>query len=239
MPVKIDQQVVRAAQDERERERFIQSQQRFILRVASRTAHRFVTTSDDEWSAALYAFSKAIDTYQTEKGSFFAYAETAMRRSLIDTFRSQNRFSQEIAVSPDAFDGAQEGEEPTGVQYVVIRNSVRAADTSLKEEIEAMAAACQPFGFGFSDLMRASPRQVKTRRACAEAVRFLLSDPERLERLTATRQLPMQTMCQQAGLSEKLLDRYRKYIIAAVVVLSGDYPMLSEYFKFIEKEAAI
>lgn len=239
MHPEIDSLAVRAATDERAREQIIQSQERVILKIASRVTHRFVTKSDDEWSVALYAFSRAIDTYRADSGPFLVYAEAVIRRSLIDEFRKRERRSSEIAVSPHAFDGTGEEAEASAVQYAVVRNSIRAADASLKDEISALAAACEMFGFGFADLVQVSPRQDKTRNACARAVRFLLCDPVRLEQLFRTHQLPMQALIQQAGLSKKLLDRYRKYIITAVVVLTGDYPELAGYFTFIGKEAVL
>lgn len=235
----IDKLAVRAATDERARERIIQTQERTILKITSRVTHRFVTKSDDEWSVALYAFSKAIDTYNADTGPFLTYAETVIRRSLIDEFRKQTRRSREIAVPPNTFDGAGEELEFSSVQYAVVRNSIRAADSSLRDEITALAGACESFGFVFSDLIQVSPRQEKTRSACARAVRFLLCDPERLERLFETHQLPMQALIQQAFLSKKLLDRHRKYIITATIVLTGDYPALAEYFTFIGNEGVI
>jgi len=239
MHTEVDALAVRAAADERAREQLIQSQQSAILKIASRVAHRFVTTSDDEWSVALYAFSRAIDAYEMEKGPFLAYAETVIRRSLIDSYRKDSRRSREVAVSPQAFDGAEDETNRTGVAYVVVQNSIRAADASLKEEIAAVAVECRAFGFGFSDLLHASPRQEKTRLACAGAIQFLLRDPQRLEQLFVTRRLPMQALISKTGISKKLLDRYRKYVIAAVIILSGDYPALSSYFTSIGKEPAL
>jgi RNA polymerase sigma factor len=233
MHSEIDRLAIRAATDERAREQFIQSQERVILKIASRAAHRFVTKSDDEWSVALYAFSRAVDTFRADKGPFLAYADAVIRRSLIDEFRKQTRHSQEIAVPPHAFDGSGDEAETTDVQYAVVRNSIRAADAGLKDEIAALATACKAFGFGFSDLMKVSPRQDKTRNACACAVRFLLSGPDRIDRLYRTHQLPTQALADEAGVSKKILDRYRKYIITATIVLTGDYPELKEYFTFI------
>lgn len=235
----IDELAIRAATDEQARERIIQDHERVILKIASRVTHRFVTKSDDEWSVALCAFSKAIDTYRADAGSFPAYAETVIRHSLIDEFRRQTRRLQEFAVPPQAFDDAAEETISPDVHYAVVRGSLLAADSTLKDEIITLTAACEAFGFKFIDLTRSSPRQDKTRSACARAVRFLLRDSSSLERLFKSRQLPTQALIQQAGLSRKLLDRYRKYIIVATVVLSGDYPALAEYFTFIGKEAAL
>ncbi len=50
---------IAAASDERKREELIYSNEQPILRTASTASRRFVSRSDDEWSVALGAFSKA------------------------------------------------------------------------------------------------------------------------------------------------------------------------------------
>ena len=41
-----------------------------------------------------------------------------------------------------------------------------------------------------------------------------------------------------SGVSRKTLDRYRKYIIMAALVLSDDYPQIAEYLKFVKEGVA-
>ena len=54
--------------DEHRREELIRSQEQTILRTASAACRRFVSRSDDEWSVALCAFSRAVDVYDEAKG---------------------------------------------------------------------------------------------------------------------------------------------------------------------------
>ena len=37
----------------------------------------------------------------------------------------------------------------------------------------------------------------------------------------------------------KILDRHRKYLIAAVEILHGEYPLLAEYMSYIRKAMII
>ncbi len=222
---------LRAAQDERAREELIRQQEKNILRIASRAKHRFVSKSDDEWSIALCAFSRAIDTYAPDKGGFSAYAETLIHRSLIDAHRAETKYALEIAVSPEAFDGETENEASGAVLYAVVESSVRAADTRLREEILAANAVLNVYGFRFYDLTSCSPKQDKTRKVCERAVQALLERQEDLNQLARTRQLPMRRLISEEGISQKLLEKYRRYIIAAVVIQTGDYPMLAGYMR--------
>jgi RNA polymerase sigma factor len=45
------------------------------------------------------------------------------------------------------------------------------------------------------------------------------------------RQLPLLDILDKTSLSRKTLERHRKYIIAIVLVLSGDYHYLREYIQ--------
>lgn len=223
--------ILRAAQDERIREELIRRQEKNILRIASRAKHRFVTKNDDEWSIALFAFSRAIDTFSPDKGAFLPYAEMLIRRGLIDAHRAETKYAREIAVAPEAFDGETEEETQGAVLHAVAKISLRAADLRLREEILAANAALKAYGFRFFDLTNCSPIQRKTRDACDHAVQALLDRPKDVEQLVRTKRLPMRNLIQQDGISKKILDQYRRYIIAAVVLQTGDYPMLAEYIR--------
>ncbi len=37
-------------------------------------------------------------------------------------------------------------------------------------------------------------------------------------------------------LPRKIIERHRKYIIAGIEIISGNYPILSEYLKFVREE---
>jgi len=43
--------------------------------------------------------------------------------------------------------------------------------------------------------------------------------------------IPVQQIMKQLLLSRKIAERHRKYIITAILVLSGDYQIIAEYFK--------
>ena len=221
--------VLRAQTDERAREELIHQQEKNILRVASRAKHRFVTKSDDEWAIALCAFSQAIDTYSPGKGAFFPYAEVLIRRSLIDAYRSDARFSQEIFVSPDQFEGSAEEGEPNLVLDATIQASVRAADTTLRDEILAANEALKRYGFRFFDLTNCSPTRQSTRNACFRAAEAVVASEESYLMLIRMRQLPVKYLVSEFGIPRKIIERYRKYIIAVIVIHAGDYPALQEY----------
>lgn len=235
-----NQIAVLAANDDHIRELLIHNHEKAILCTAASVCHRYVTKSDDEWSVALYAFSKAIDNYADGKGDFLPFALMLIKRDLIDWFRSQKRALSEVTVAPHVLEGGGEPEEdPDGVYYAVVKESCQRSDRSLKEEINAAYQLLEPYGFRFFELTECSPKQDKTRRECAVAIRYMLRQPQLLDELKRKRKLPVKALVKGSGISKKTVDRYRKYIIMAVLVLDGDFPQISEYLKFVREEGTV
>jgi len=238
-----DEQVFAAKSNPDRLNKLIEENSRFILGCASRTARRFVTRSDDEWSVALLAFSDAVRDYDGEKGGFRAFAALVIRRRLTDYRRSEARRLPELSVSPAALDGAGEDDEGEAapLDLELARRTAEASalaqaeSHSARDEIEAVQSLLAGYGFSFFDLADASPRAEKTRRSCAEAVKALLSDPELTRRMRETKTLPIREICDSGGVPRKILERHRRYIIAAAEILDGDYPVLAGYLSFIRK----
>lgn len=232
----INQFAITSARDERKREELIRSYEQTILRTASSACHHYVSKSDDEWSIALCAFSKAIDVYEAGKGDFLPFAQMLIKRDLIDYYRSQKNSLREVSVAPHVLEGDGEPEEDTeGVYLAVVKSSKDANDHSLRDEIVAVNGLLENYGFRFFDLTECSPQQDKTRRECAIAVRFMLTDTGLFGALEKTHKLPIKALVSASGVSRKTLDRYRKYIIMAVLILDGDFPQLAEYLKFVKE----
>lgn len=233
------QQVARAQQDTPFLERFIEAYQPFILRAASQSAGFAVTRSDDEYSVALMAFYEAVRTYNAAGGSFGSYARLVIDRRLTDYYRAARRFDAEVPLSPQIFDGAVEAEQPDAeVQRAVVEKMAAPAAAGAAEEIEEANRLFRGYGFCFYDLGKCSPRAEKTRRGCAAAVAALLRTPALLAELRRAHALPVKALAAQSGVSRKLVERHRNYIVAAALLLNGDYPVLSEYLQTIRKEIA-
>jgi len=213
----LDQRVLKAAKNEQELNSLIKEYEFFILKSASKTAKQYVSKTDDEWSIALSAFSEAIQKYSFEKGSFISFAELMINRRLIDYFRAQRKF-----VVEDQVDWIED-------------NAIIENDDNLKLEIEAISQVLEYYGFSFMDLAECSPKAQKTKTACAKAVVYLLEKPMLITEIRNSKQLPIKLIAKNVGLPRKIIERHRKYIIAAVEILYGDYPYISEYLSFVRE----
>ena len=92
------------------------------------------------------------------------------------------------------------------------------------------------YGFSFFDLADASPKTEKTKKSCAQAVRTLIATAILMAQMRLKRLLPIKELSEASGVIRKILERHRKYIIAAAEILDGDFPILAGYMAFIKKE---
>lgn len=215
----IDQMAFEAAHDNEKLSEFIKQYEFFILRTASKTARHYISKSDDEWAIALVAFSDAVKKYDYERGSFIPFAELIIRQKLVDHYRVQSRRNKEIQV--------ERIEDEANVEY---------SDYNLKLEIEAIAQVLNDYRFSFMDLVECSPKANKTKTACAKAVSYLLKNTLLMNEMQEAKQLPVKIIEKNTGIPRKIIERHRKYIIAAAEILHGDYPYLAEYLSYIREE---
>ncbi len=203
----------------------------FILKAAARVCGRFICMGeDDEASIALMAFDEAIDGYDKSKGhSFLGFAETVIRRRLIDYYRKETRnvgipMSSLDDTARDVLSGAEAA--AASAEYDLDLETMER-----REEIRLYSEALQVFGIKFLDLVKASPKHESARRRAME-VAVLIAQSEELSRyLYQKKALPLKELAARCSLSRKTLERQRKYIIAATVILVNDFKYLKEYIK--------
>lgn len=236
----IDNLAIDAKGNESFREQLIKTYEHYILKCASTTCHRYITKSDDEYSISLIAFSQAIDNYDLDKGAFLSFAALVIKRRLIDYSKNQSKYSTEVFVDPILFDTEPDEEiEDVQIRIAVAEQVSKQDKGDLKLEIDEATRTFSHYGFTFLELSSCSPHAEKTRKACAKAVNYMLQNPLLISELRSTRQLPLKIIEKNVPLPRKLLERHRKYIIAAIEILSGGYPHLEEYMRFIREEMSL
>jgi RNA polymerase sigma factor len=240
----LNRQALEARTDERKLEQLIRQDTHFILGCANKTIGRYVTRSDDEWSVALIAFHEAVQAYDASKGEFHQFAALVIRRRLIDHLNRESRTRGEVPVDLSGTEQDSRGDDEDGSSPIVletrrqIAEQSRARDaerSSLKEEIEALTGVLSAYDITFPDLERHSPKAKKTKTGCAVAVRALVRDPELMAQMRRLRSIPATKLQESAGVQKNILEKHRKYIIAAAEILYGDYPYLAEYLQYIVK----
>lgn len=213
----LEKKAVIAAKNEELKNEFIGEYRNFILSCASKTLKRAVTDSDDEFMTAMLGFNEAIDKYDESKGKFLSFAFMIMRNRLIDELR---RNSKNTAAT------FSELETEGGAAFDIPLMDSR----DIKWEIEALTDELKEFGISFFELAEVSPKSRKTKRLCFDAVRYIINDSRHLKTVMSKHILPIKEVSEGVPLNRKILERHRKYIIAAVIIVTQDYPEISAYF---------
>ena len=218
--------VERIRAGEASRDEFIKAYKPYIVKVTSRFCKRYIDPSrDDEFSVALSAFDEAISQYASHAGkSFLGFAETVIRRRLIDHVRKEQRHTHSIPYS--AFDMVDEEEQtvnPIEIQEAMQRYETDREAEERRLEISEFHTGLRRFGISFAELPELSPKHADSRRLLISISRLLAGQEQMFDALLASQKLPVKELCEMAGVSRKTIERNRKYIIAIlcnVVVIS-------------------
>ncbi len=210
--------------NEQARESFIQQYDPFILNATSKVTGRFVDKhNDDEYSIALIAFNRAIDTFDHDKGqSFFVYARVLVRNDLIDYFRAEGRVQEQTLSESESND------------TVFLEDKTPAVEMDekfiLKNEIALFRSALQDFGIPFSALVKESPKHEDTRRQLVSLTFQLYNNQDIREEIRRTGKLPLKQLESMVRVSRKTLERHRRYLLAGFILLDSDLDTMKDYF---------
>lgn len=229
----IEERIARIQQGDFDlRNTLITEYQPFIAKAVSRFCKRYIDPSrDDEYSIALMAFNEAINQFSEVHGrSFLGFAETVIRRRLIDLIRKEQRFAQQVPYS--AFDGVDEDDNqlnPVETHQAIEHYEKQNAGEERKHEIAELTASLKEYGITFLDLVENSPKHTDSRQMFFRIGRLLAEDVKISSILIHKKTLPIKELLEQVQVSRKTLERNRKYIIAISIIFRGNYPYLRDY----------
>ncbi|MBU7007863.1 RNA polymerase sigma factor SigI [Phosphitispora fastidiosa] len=217
------------------RERLLRSYTPFILKTVSKVSGRYVRMGeDDEVSVGLMAFNEAMDCFDTTKNiSFISFAETVIKRRLIDYFRKESTVSKRT-VPMSSFEQADDDNVEGIHYYLEAKQSIEehqaqniAADR--KEEIIIFTKKLADFGISFQELVQVSPKHEDARIRAMEVAGIIANNADLAAHLLSKRELPLKQLEKSVDISRKTLERQRKYIIAITLILMNDFEYLREY----------
>jgi RNA polymerase sigma factor len=185
---------------------------------------------DDYLTEAMLAFTRAVETYRPENGTFVAYASTVMRNRLIDIARRELRLRNGLLSFSLQAEGSGIELESEASRRLYERVE---EEKALGSEVGDANAEFAAWGFSVEELPEVSPKQKSTRAECSRIVKAILENDDLLSEMLLTHQLPIKKLCERVGVlarfRRKTIDRYRKYIIALVILSRGEYPYIYSF----------
>ncbi|MFD2610960.1 RNA polymerase sigma factor SigI [Paenibacillus gansuensis] len=223
--------------DLRLRNQFITDYQPYVAKATSRFSKRYIDPSkDDEYSIALSAFNEAINQFVPGTGrSFIGFAETVIRRRLIDYVRKEQRFAQQVPYSAFESEDDEEGlVHPVEVHQAIEQYEQEKTSEERRQEILDFTAKLGEFGITFPDLAENSPKHTDSRQMFFRIGKLLAEDENLNNILRKKKTLPIKELLEKVEVSRKTLERNRKYIIAISIIFDGHYPFLRDYLHISE-----
>jgi RNA polymerase sigma factor len=199
------------------RDEFIAGNKAFIYSIASNICKRKLSwENDDELSIAMIAFNNACNTYREGKGNFHGYAKALIKNALIDFFR-KSKNNPYLAF----------GDEDEDLEYIEYKTSIEQfhmqdEKKARAEEIVLLSKELSQYSLTFSDLANSSPSHKDTRDALLNLAFKCVKEDTILEYIKSKKMLPIKEIMLLAGVNRKLLEKWRRYILTLIIVLSSD-----------------
>jgi len=231
-PKSLDERAKLAKQSEAEVKKLIEEFMPFLHgRVARYSARLEEHLQEDLLSSAMMAFYEAVKSYDAEKGHFFPFANRVVSARLIDQIRKIRRHEGKT-VPLNIDDEEPQFSQTSAINVLSMRNyDAERRREQLMDEIEQFKAEAALWGITMDALVRGSPKHRELRHTYREILTAVSKNPEIMQTIHLKRYFPVKAISQITGLPQKKLERARTYILASLVIKTGDYVLLTEYIE--------
>ena len=191
---------------------------------------------DDRISLAMLCFMNCVKQYEAGRGSFIAFAASCIRNRLIDENRKEQRYANNVM--PFSQDGSEFAAESTENTVSIAIYQKEQEQRKLSDEINCFSAKLGEYGISFIDLPLLCPKQKRSREQCQAIGRYVAENKVMREMFLKTRRLAQSELAREFGLSEKTIEKHRRYIVTMVCLLTGDYPLIRVFlphYKVVKK----
>jgi RNA polymerase sigma factor len=214
------------------RNRLLEDYQPFVAKCASKLCKRYIDpTRDDEFSIALSAFNEAMDHFSPAQGSsFLTFAETVIRRRLIDFIRKEQKYRDQIPLTSfEVEDEESQRMNPVEIQASVDRYDEDQQAEDRRLEIIQYSQILKEYGITMKDLVEGCPKHSDSRNMLLRIGRLIAERSEWASHLKDKKTLPIKELLTEVQVARKTLERNRKYIIAVAVIQMDNFHHLREY----------
>ncbi|MDF2839536.1 MAG: polymerase, sigma 28 subunit, SigI [Clostridia bacterium] len=216
-----------------EKNEFIQDYKPFIASTVEKCVGRYVIYGqDDELSIGLMAFEEAINQFDLGKGSFLSFAQNVIKRRIIDYYRKEKKHQNVSSINsiyPDEYDGENIYDYINTAEQIQVQYFEQEINDLRRIEIMQLKSELEIFDLSFSDIAKSSPKHKGTKQSYMEIVKFIVENKEITNKIRQKKYIPVAEIQMATNLPRKTIERARNYVIAAVLILTGDYYSLREY----------
>lgn len=227
----INERVASIKGNDEEINELLENYKPFIASCVEKVTGRYVKYGvDDELSIGLIAFAEAINSYDITKGSFLSFSQNVIKRRIIDYYRKEQRHKNVVLLSEYTEDSEHEnGKIDFSLKQSIQEHSDKEISEYRRMEIEELKSELEGWDISFSELAGVSPKAQKTRKAYKEIVKYILSAPDMVEFIKQKKYMPVADIQKATGIPRKKIERARKYVLALMIINTGDYQYIRDY----------
>lgn len=192
--------------------------------------------SDEEYSIAMQALNKAIDSFELEKSSKFeTFAKRIITLKLVDFFREEQKAKELVALDNEKITLISDRKSSSE-----FKNKEASKDLAeqRKEELIRFQAIISELGYTWTDIMQNRPKHKDSLEAIQEIALYIvgLGLGERfLEENPFSRKLT-KLIAKERDIKRRTLVKYRPYLCALIIICIHEFPVLKNYLDFFNKE---
>lgn len=188
---------------------------------------------DEELSIGMLAFHEAIRSYSYLKGAFLKYAALIIKSRLIDYVRKEKKQTEHMSLDETI-------DEKGHALHEILDDGRRPQAEMMrlnatKEEIEELSLKLREFGVSLKDVVDNCPSQKKTYEKCLKVIAYAKNESSILDELLKTKRLPINTLSKNTGVSNKTIERHRRYLVAMLVAYTNGYEIIREHLSLMIK----
>lgn len=201
-------------------------------------------TYDEKMSLAMLVFVNCINQYSETKGNFISFLSVSIKNRLIDQVRINEKDSKVISLNDSNHTNGNNGgsennrygsNENSG--YVENQASLQLykkeqEEETLRSEIQILQDELSRHSLTFSDLEKSCPKQIRSRKQCIKIAKIIINTPNMMKKFSETGRIPQAELSLLLGISVKTIEKYRKYIVALIIIHIGDYGGIKSFIPF-------
>lgn len=214
-----------------DRNLFIEKNMEFIYKTASFICKKKLDkNNDEEFSVAIGAFNKACETFSEGRGNFFSYAKVVIRNELIDFFKNSSR-------APLLYFDSEEGEREIHNNMSLDKYDMELERKNRIDEINLYRKYLEQYGIDFFTLSKSSPSHKDTRDEILNVAISCVRDVYIMKKLEENKRLPALEVMKLTGKNRKFVEKWRRYLISLIIILSnGEFMYLKSYLNIRREE---
>ncbi len=209
------------------KENFIRDYKPFVLKTVSQITGKYINADDsEEFSIGLLAFNEAIDNFDESMNSnFLSYSKQNIKWKLTNYY---NKTSKNKNVYPFTyFENETTGEFEN--KYLKVDSSQVLDTIETKEQFSNLEKRLKEFDISFEDLIVDGPKHKDSKKLLLNIAREIKSHDELFNKMVKYKSIPITDLMRYVKVSRRTIERNRKFIIAASLILNEDFDFLRDY----------